>query len=124
MSDDLFTDEERRSTAYLICMGAAVFAGAAAGSIVGGAASLPTGGASLMLSAAGLGLGAAVGKKLCPMITNRALQRLEDPQARLSPAEVQGMVRGLRSANPRLSNQAALNHLAALRMDARRRSAA
>jgi hypothetical protein len=122
MSDEFFSDEELRSPAYKACVGLATIAGLASGSLVAGVVALPSGGASLILGGIGAGMGAYVGKRLCPGISERMVQKLTSSDAALSPAELQQMVRGLRRSSPKLSTQQALNEIASTRLAALRKA--
>lgn len=119
MSNGFFSEEEMSSLAYKLCVGGFLVGGLAAGSIAAGVAALPSGGASTVLMIAGGAGGLALGKNMCSSLSEQALQKLRSPYAQVTPIEMRSLVQDVVRSHPGMSRQAALDHLARLRIESR-----
>lgn len=113
---DLFSEADRNSLAYKICMGAAVAAGGAAGLITAGIAAVPSGGTSLLFAGAGVGLGYKAGGKICPMASERLSNKLFSSKEALTESELYSLVSSVRAVSKKLSAQDVLQMLARARV--------
>lgn len=113
---EIFSEEDRNSLAYKICMGAAVVAGGAAGVITAGFAAVPSGGTSLLFAGAGVGLGYKVGGKVCPMASERLSNKLFSSKEALTESELYSLVSSVRAVSKQTTTQGALQMLARARL--------
>lgn len=106
--DSEFTDLSEpleRSASYNLCVLGSVGIGLAIGRFAG-VPGLVVGGA----------VGLVVGLKMCPTVAPAIRKKLFTPNARLAPHEFRQLVRDIKRANPRMSTEAVLDHIAAERL--------
>ena len=101
---DLSTPLEQ-TVSYKLCVLTAVGIGLAIGRL-GGVPGLVLGGA----------VGLVAGVRMCPTVVPAIRKKLFTPSVSLAPQEFRQLVRDLKRANPRMSTEAVLDHIATERL--------